>query len=570
MQKNRDIFSGYENMPLIHYNSAEAQALPNIVAYDDLANRDVVGVLKGNRYIDGKLVHLYSTQENHVGVIAATRLGKTTSYVIPTVLSFAMQKSKRSMIISDPKGEVYRYTAATLLKAGYKVKLINFRDYRHSECWNPLVPIYRKFHKAYSVADTVKAVETADGGLGYEFQGVVYSSQPELDKVLKRVKKMMIDDVYNDIDQIAATFITTQKTDDPYWEDSAREILKAYMSAMLDDSLGENNSITEDTYSFSTIIELSSNLSAGEDRSFKDGGFFSNRSRTSRAYKIINGLLFNNAGSTAGCILSIFYSKMAAFKDVAPRVITSANSFELSELVDGPTAVFIDYKDEINTHYQLISLFVQEAYRYLIGYANDKPSGKLDVPLYFILDEFGNFPKMTNFETVISASGGRNIFFIIVIQSYAQLDNVYGKAVAAIIRDNLNMHIFFGSNNPDTLEMFSKECGKVTRVSPLSALNGEKESIDKYQLETIQNVPVSMLSHFEPGECIITEANSGYVLYSRLERYYLCKEFNNLQQEDCKNYRCPINPFDDKYTYTPKGKSRGAKKDLFDDWDFDF
>lgn len=570
MQKNRNILSGYENMPLIRYDSAEAMALPNIVAYNDLPSRDVVGVLKGNRYIDGKLMQLYSTNENHVGVIAATRLGKSTSYAIPTILSYAKQKVKRSIIASDPKGELYRYTAAPLRQAGYKVKLINFRDYLHSECWNPLRSIFRKWKAAMKIADTVQAVDIGNGCYGYEFHGEIYKNQLDLDKALRRVKKIMIDEVFNDIDQIATTFITTERTDDPYWEDSAREVLKAYLIALLEDSEKSDHAITEETYSFNTIMEISASMSAGDDKSFKDDGFFTKRSHSSQAYKIVKGLLITNAGATASCILAVFYSKMAAFKDVAPRVITSANTFEMSELVDGPTAVFIDYRDELKVHYQLISMFVQEAYRYLIGYANNKPMGRLDVPLYFILDEFGNFPKMANFETVISASGGRNIFFILIIQSYAQLDNVYGKAVAAIIRDNLNMHIFFGSNNPETLEMFSKECGQTTRVSPLSALNGEKESIDKYQIETIASVPQSMLSHFEPGECIITEANSGYVLYARLERYFLCDEFKNLPQDDCKNYRCPINPFDDKYTYDcVSNQSNSVKRHTFDDF-FDF
>ena len=83
---------------------------------------------------------MYSSDENHVGVIAATRLGKTTSYVIPTILSFARQKIKRSLIISDPKGEVYKYTAEELKKQGYEIKLLNFRNYRKSECWNMLTP----------------------------------------------------------------------------------------------------------------------------------------------------------------------------------------------------------------------------------------------------------------------------------------------------------------------------------------------------------------------------------------------------------------------------------------------
>lgn len=571
MQRNRDILAGYENMPLIHYESEAAKNLPNVIAYDDLASHDMVGVLKGNRYVDGKLMQLYSTNENHVGVIAATRLGKTTSYVIPTILSFAKQKTKRSLIVSDPKGELYRLTAKTLRKAGYKVKLINFRDYVHSECWNLLTPIFRQYQAALKVADTVQAVETDNGSYGYEFQGVVYTSQQDLDRVIKRVQKTMIDSVLNEVDQLAVTIIPTKNERDPYWDDSAREVLKAGITAMLEDSTSKTNPITEATFSFNTLIDIFSTFSAGEDKKFNDGGYFTNRPQSSRARKIVDTILVHNAGVTAGCILSTWNAKMSVFRDVGPRIITSANSFEMKELVDGPTAVFIDFRDEHKVHYQLIGMFVQEAYRFLIGYANDMPNGKLAAPFYFVLDEFGNFPQLPAFETVISASGGRNIYFIIVLQSYAQLDSVYGKDVSAIIRDNLNMHVFFGSNNPDTLEMFSKECGKVTRVSPLSVLNGEKENIDKYQFETIPNVPISMLSYFNPGECIITEANSGYVLYSRLERYFLCDEYKDIPEEDYRQYKCPINPFDDKFVYTYlTTKSNGSKKNLFDDFNFDF
>ena len=309
MQRNRNILSGYENMPLINYDSDEATALPNIVAYEDLPNHDVVGVLKGNSYVDGKLMQLYSTNENHVGVIAATRLGKTTSYVIPTILSFAKQKTKRSIIVSDPKGEVYRLTAPTLREEGYKVKLINYRDYLHSECWNPLTPIYRKYHAAMKIADTVQAVDVGNGCYGYEFQGEIYSNQIELDKALRRAHKLMIDEVYNDIDQIATTFITTERTDDPYWEDSAREILKAYLIAMLEDSRKNDKPITEETYSFNTIMEISASMSAGDDKSFKDDGFFTKRSHNSQAYKIVKGLLITNAGTTASCILAVLDRK---------------------------------------------------------------------------------------------------------------------------------------------------------------------------------------------------------------------------------------------------------------------
>lgn len=90
------------------------------------------------------------------------------------------------MIISDCKGEIYRATATTLRNEGYKVRLINFRDYLHSECWNPLTPIFSKYKKATAIADTVEAVDLGNGLYGYEFQGKVYKSQLDLDKVFRQ------------------------------------------------------------------------------------------------------------------------------------------------------------------------------------------------------------------------------------------------------------------------------------------------------------------------------------------------------------------------------------------------
>ena len=533
-------------MKYVHYTDSEN--LPNTVAYSDISDKEISGVLKACRYVGGKLKQTYTEQENHVGVIAATRLGKTTAYVIPTVLSFAKQKMKRSMIISDPKGEIYRLTAETMRKEGYNVILLNFRDYVHSECWNPLTPIFRKYRKTAELLDEVGVVETENGPRNI-FRGVVYDSQEELDRAIELVKTMMKDDVGNDIDTIAAMIIPTMNLRDPYWENSARELLKAFLWAMLEDSDSEENPITEDTFSFATILEMVGYIHVGKNN-FNDYGYFTGRDRKSRSYLLVKNVLIENSDVTASCIMLTFNTGISIFRDNAIRLVTSCNSFDFSTLDERPTAIYINYRDEVKVHYQIISLFIQDVYRYLIERATDKPNGKLDVPCYFLLDEFGNFPAIKDFETTISACAGRNIWFILIIQSYAQLDSVYGKAVSEIIRDNLNMHVFFGSNNPDTLKAFSAECGKKTRISPLSALNGSGAGIDTYQIETLPLVPQSMLTHFKPGECIITEANSGYVMFSKLERYYLCDEFKDLPLSSVKDYKNKVNPFDKRYTYT--------------------
>ena len=562
---NDELYNSYENRKLV--NCADDGDRLTWVAYDDLPQSDGRGVLKANTYRDGKLMQSYSEENYHAIFVAATRMGKTVSGEIPGVISYAKFKIKRSMLISDPKGEIYRVTAQTLRNEGYRVILLNFRDAQHSECWNVLTPIFRKYQHAISLWDEVEAVDTERGPRN-KFRGKIYEKRSELERDIDLQERMELDSVAQDINDLAAMLIVTQRSDDPYWGDSARDVLKAFLWALLEDSneklLNEREEcdfekqlITEDTFSFRTIFSILSNFNDGRDSSYNDGGFFSKRGEDSRAYILAKNNFIENAPNTRKCIMSSFNTKMSVFRDSTVSQITSCNTFDFDSLADGPVAVFIEYRDEVKAHYQVISLFVQNMYKMLIERANRMPDGKLPVPFYFMLDEFGNFPALRDFDTIISACAGRNIYFELILQSYAQLNNVYGRDVAEIILDNINVKIFFGSNNYDTLQQFSRECGEMTRISPLSALNGSGSEIEHYELETIPILTRSRLSCLAPGECVVLEANCDHVLLSRLERYYLCPEFSSLPRASEYEYTCAVNPFDEKYLFTVrKRKSR--------------
>ena len=112
------------------------------------------------------------------------------------------------------------------------------------------------------------------------------------------------------------------------------------------------------------------------------------------------------------------------------------------------------------------------------------------------------------------------------------------------------MHIFLGSNNPATLEEFSQECGETTRISPCSALNGDGNEMTNFAIDNVRLVPKSMLTKLEAGECIVTEANCGYVLFSKMERYFTCKEYEHLVLSSGKDYKSEMNPLDKKYDYS--------------------
>lgn len=85
-------------------------------------------------------------------------------------------------------------------------------------------------------------------------------------------------------------------------------------------------------------------------------------------------------------------------------------------------------------------------------------------PVYFILDEFGNLPKVHKLEQMITVGRSRNIWMNLVVQSYAQLAKVYDDKSADIIKSNCNIQVFIGTTDYKTIEEFSKRCGNFSMM----------------------------------------------------------------------------------------------------------
>ena len=94
--------------------------------------------------------------EMHNLIMGATGSGKTQIVVFPLVYSLA--KHDESMIITDPKGEIYEATANMLRERGYNIVLLNFRNPQNGNAWNPMTLPY----KLYSEGNTDKAIELLD------------------------------------------------------------------------------------------------------------------------------------------------------------------------------------------------------------------------------------------------------------------------------------------------------------------------------------------------------------------------------------------------------------------------
>ena len=94
--------------------------------------------------------------EYHTLVIGSTGAGKTQSTILPTVKVLA--KKGESMVITDPKGEIYEKAGKELQSRGYNIILLNFRDPQKGNAWNPLNLPYQ----LYKQGNQDKAIELLD------------------------------------------------------------------------------------------------------------------------------------------------------------------------------------------------------------------------------------------------------------------------------------------------------------------------------------------------------------------------------------------------------------------------
>ena len=118
---------------------------------------------------------------------------------------------------------------------------------------------------------------------------------------------------------------------------------------------------------------------------------------------------------------------------------------------------------------------IQQLYREILVIA-DENGGALKNRVMFYCDELGTFPKIEGIEAMFSAGRSRKISIVAIIQSFAQLEQNYGKQGMEIITDNTQLTIFGGfAPNSQSAEVLSKALGEQTVLSG-SVSNGREKS----------------------------------------------------------------------------------------------
>ena len=424
----------------------------------------------------------------HSLVIGSTGSGKTTTFVNPMIQLLGASGAGSSMIMTDPKGELFALHSKYLTSRGYDVKVIDLRDTYSSYRWNPLDMIwdnYQKFLNAHNEAYARKD-RPADSGLQimepldsfkdgekwYEFDGKGYASYSRLVEAIKVYKKKVYDEVYEDLNDLVSVLIPVENPKDPMWEKGARSITLAVLLAMLEDSADDRLGMTKEKFNFFNMTKILQNSSKDY---LELRNYFAGRSVLSKALSLSKQVC-DAAEQTRASYMSIVYEKLTMFNDAGICALTSSSDFNSEQLAEKPTALFLKIPDEKDTRHNLAAIFILNIYKTLIKIASATAELALPRNVYFIMDEFGNMPKIEKFDKFITVGRSRKIWFTMIIQSYAQLNNVYGDTVADIVKGNCGIKMFIGSNDMNTCKEYSELCGNITVVT--SSTSGSVSSTD--------------------------------------------------------------------------------------------
>lgn len=374
--------------------------------------------------------------ESHNLVIGSTGTGKTQCIIHPLVKILA--KKGESMIVTDPKGEIYRESAGLLKKEGYQILVLNFREPQRGNCWNPLNLPY----KLYKQGNTDKAME-------------------------------ILDDLATNI-----LYDESSAKQDPFWEKTSADYFAGLALGLFEDGKEEQVNIN----SINLMVNVGEDKFGARSTYIKE--YFNSKDPAGAAYTCASGTI-NAPDDTKNSILSTFRQKIRLFASRENlSEMLSQNDFDIDTIGKQKTAVFMIIHDEKKTYHALATIFIKQCYESLIDVAQHTSNGKLPIRTNFILDEFQNMPPIKDITTMVAAARSRDIRLTMIIQNFAGLEATYNKEVAQTIRSNCNNLLYLLTTELAALKEISELCGdKMVKVG-----KGDKEREEARPLATVADL----------------------------------------------------------------------------------
>lgn len=472
--------------------------------------------LEASRWITGNT-------DSHCIVLGSTGSGKTLSVLLPTILSDA--DAGRALVINDPKGEEYDKISGRLASKGYRLVVLNFRDTDVSCHYNP-------------------------------FQIAI--------DAWKKGKNSKAIDIMKDLLKLVFKTVSSQK--DPFWERAALDYAMALGTILLHEE--------PDALSFKAIQELHIQgvEKVGPESALK-GYLEEKKEELPEVYRLAIETV-EAPRETKSSIHSVFNTGLGAVnfnEDVAHMM--SKSDFSPKEFGKEKIALFLISPDESSAMSTCLALIIKSIYMALTDAAYESGSERLHRGVDFLLDEFGNLSPIEDFTNMITEARSRNVRFLLCLQDFAQLERVYGKEEAAVIKSNCAMLFYLHSSSIAVRKEISELCGNMLLA---------------YTNQVVPLLTPEQLGSFEKGQCLIFANRRPYITYlpfifkyekygclklgsvpmkkrdrsEPLKRFDLVKQMSRREQEKLKSL---LETMDERINRMKKEETQSTKKDKRED-----
>ena len=364
------------------------------------------GMILGER--KGQLICLpEDTRLNrHTAVFGASGTMKSRA-VVRNALFSAIRRGE-SVLISDPKSEMYNETSELFRKNGYEVKVLNLVDPLHSDSWNCMSDLGE---------DTLMAQVLTNVIIGN----------------------------------------TSSGKGDHFWDNGEANLLKGLvLCVQLDPTIQQKDKNLTKVYEILTGNNLMGTINGvlGKKEYHAAKASFS---------------LFAQSSETVrqGIILGLG-TRLQVLQDQAVKQLVSHSDIDLTAPGRHKCAYYIILSDQETSMAFISSLFFSFLFIKLTRFADNSPGGKCLIPVNMILDEFNNIgriggaPDGSDFCRSLSVIRSRDIRVMIAVQSLGQLQNRYPNNLWAEIVGNCDIQLMLGCTDDVTADYISDRSGEMS------------------------------------------------------------------------------------------------------------
>ena len=431
---------------------------------------------------------LIDTGDVHTLMIGAAGVGKTAYFLYPNI-EFACA-SGMSFLSTDTKGDIARnYGAIARDYYGYNVSVIDLRNPTRSD-ENNILHLVNKYMDIY-LADKSNL-----------------SAKAKAEKYAKITAKTIINIGGGD---------SVNYGQNAFFYDAAEGLLASVILLLAE--FGEKN----ERHIVSVFKLIQDLIAKPPAKSAKDKPkmYFTtlmDKLPSEHKAKWLAGAALNSADQSMMSVMSTALSRLNSFLDSEmEQILCFGTAIDAEVFCHEKSAILIILPEEDQSKYFMVSLLMQQMYREILTIA-DEYGGALPNRVMFYCDEFGTFPKIEGAEAMFSAGRSRRISIVAIIQSFAQLEQKYGKEGMEIITDNTQLTVFGGfAPNSQSAEVLSKALGEQTVQSGSVSLG--KERSQSIQMMGRPLMTVDELKSMPKGQFIVMKTGT-HPMISKLKLYF--------------------------------------------------